>query len=63
MKKHSKASRLAASLFAVALIASACGGDEAATDDTTAVEEEPAAEPVSYPTLAECADVTYDYTY
>ncbi|MFZ9820556.1 MAG: ABC transporter substrate-binding protein, partial [Ilumatobacteraceae bacterium] len=64
MKKHSKATRLAASLFAVALIASACGGDdEAATDDTTALEEEPAAEPVSYPTLAECADVTYDYTY
>ena len=64
MKKHSKATRLAASLFAVALIASACGGDdEAATEDTTALEEEPAAEPVSYPTLAECADVTYDYTY
>ncbi|NBO84479.1 MAG: hypothetical protein EBV14_03910, partial [Actinobacteria bacterium] len=62
MKKHSKASRLAASLFAVALIASACGGDDAATEDTTATEE-PAAEPVSYPTLAECADVTYDYTY
>jgi peptide/nickel transport system substrate-binding protein len=64
MKKHSKATRLAASLFAVALIASACGGDEeAVTEETTAVEEEPAAEPVSYPTLAECADVTYDYTY
>ena len=62
MKKHSKASRLAASLFAVALIASACGGDDAATEDTTATEE-PAAEPVSYPTLAECADVIYDYTY
>ena len=48
MKKHSKAIRFAASLFAVALIASACGGDdEAVTEETTAVEEEPAAEPVS----------------
>ncbi|MFZ9487935.1 MAG: ABC transporter substrate-binding protein, partial [Ilumatobacteraceae bacterium] len=62
MKKHNKAIRIAASLFAVSLIASACGGDDAATEDTTA-SEEPAAEPVSYPTLAECADVTYDYTF
>jgi ABC-type transport system substrate-binding protein len=63
MKKHSKAIRFAASLFAVALVASACGGsdDEAATEETVA--EEPAAEPVSYPTLEQCAEVTYDYSY
>jgi hypothetical protein len=62
MKKHNKAIRFAASLFAVSLIVSACGGDDAATEDTAATEE-PAAEPVSYPTLAECADVSYDYTF
>lgn len=28
MKKHSKAIRFAASLFAVALVASACGGSD-----------------------------------
>ena len=61
MKKSNKAIRFAASLFAVALIVSACGGDDAATEDTTA--EEPTAEPVAYPTLAECADVSYDYTF
>lgn len=64
MKKHSKAIRFAASLFAVALVASACGGsDEEAVTEETVAEEEPAAEPVSYPTLEQCAEVTYDYTY
>ncbi|MGA1140351.1 MAG: ABC transporter substrate-binding protein, partial [Ilumatobacteraceae bacterium] len=64
MKKHNKAIRVAASLFAVSLIVAACGGndEDAVTEDTEATEE-PAAEPVSYPTLAECADVTYDYTF
>jgi len=68
MKKHSKAIRFAAALFAVALVASACGGsddeaeEEAVTEETVA-EEQPAAEPVSYPTLEQCADVTYDYSY
>jgi peptide/nickel transport system substrate-binding protein len=38
MKKHSKAIRFAASLFAVSLIASACGGDDAATENTAAEE-------------------------
>ncbi|MBM3815380.1 MAG: hypothetical protein FJW13_00005, partial [Actinobacteria bacterium] len=64
MKQHSKAIRFAASLFAVALVASACGGsddEEAVTEETVA--EEPAAEPVSYPTLEQCAEVTYDYSY
>jgi peptide/nickel transport system substrate-binding protein len=59
MKKRNKATRVAASLFAISMIVAACGGDDA--DD--AVVEEPAAEAVAYPTLAECADVTYDYTY
>ena len=59
MKKSNKAIRFAASLFAVALIVSACGGDDA---DEAAVEE-PVAEAVAYPTLAECADVTYDYAF
>jgi peptide/nickel transport system substrate-binding protein len=36
MKESNKATRFAASLFAVALIVSACGGDDAATEDTTA---------------------------
>ena len=64
MKQHSKAIRFAASLFAVALVASACGGsddEEAVTEETVA--EEPAAEPVSYPTLEQCAEVAYDYSY
>lgn len=59
MKKRNKATRIAMSLFAVSMIVAACGGDDA--DD--AVVEEPAAETVAYPTLAECADVSYDYTY
>jgi peptide/nickel transport system substrate-binding protein len=59
MKKRNKATRVAASLFAVSMIVAACGGDDA--DDSAA--EEPAAEAVAYPSLAECADVTYDYTY
>ena len=66
MKQHSRAIRFAASLFAVALVATACGGsddeEEAVTEETVA-EEEPAAEPVSYPTLEQCAEVTYDYSY
>jgi peptide/nickel transport system substrate-binding protein len=59
MNKRNKATRVAASLFAVSMIVAACGGDDA--DDSAA--EEPAAEAVAYPSLAECADVTYDYTY
>ena len=59
MKKRNKATRVAASLFAVSMIVAACGGDDA--DDSAA--EESAAEAVAYPSLAECADVTYDYTY
>ena len=62
MKKRNKATRVAASLFAVSLIVAACGGDDADDADDSAAEE-PAAEAVAYPTLAECADVTYDYTY
>ena len=62
MKKRNKATRVAASLFAVSLIVAACGGDDADDADDSAVEG-PAAETVAYPTLAECADVTYDYTY
>jgi peptide/nickel transport system substrate-binding protein len=62
MKKHQSARRFAASLFAVALIASACGsGDDSAADESATGE--PATETVSYPSTAECAEVTYDYTY
>ncbi len=63
MKKHSKAIRFAASLFAVALVASACGGsdEEEVTKDTA--EQESATGPASgAPTLEQCADITYDYT-
>jgi peptide/nickel transport system substrate-binding protein len=65
MKKRNKATRVAASLFAVSLIVAACGGDDAddSGDADDSAVEEPAAEVVAYPTLAECADVTYDYTY
>ena len=65
MKKRNKATRVAASLFAVSLIVAACGGDDAddSGDADDSAVEEPAAEAVAYPTLAECADVTYDYTY
>ena len=65
MKKRNKATRVAASLFAVSLIVAACGGDDAddSGDADDSAVEEPAAEAEAYPTLAECADVTYDYTY
>ena len=65
MKKRNKATRVAASLFAVSLIVAACGGDDAddSGDADDSAVEEPAAEAVAYPTLAECADVSYDYTY
>ncbi|MEO5975234.1 MAG: ABC transporter substrate-binding protein, partial [Ilumatobacteraceae bacterium] len=60
MIKTKKGVRLAAGIAALALVAAACGSDSAApvTTDTEAPIPE-----VSYPTsLADCANVTYDYT-
>jgi peptide/nickel transport system substrate-binding protein len=63
MNRTSNVARVGVALLALSLIAAACGGgsEDEATEETTA--EEPAAEPVSYPTLEECADVSYDYAF
>jgi len=58
--KTKKGIRFAAGLIALSLVAAACSSDDAAT--VTTDTEAPVPE-VSYPTsLADCANVTYDYT-
>ncbi len=60
MRKTTRGIRFAAGFAALALVVAACGSDEAATVPTDT--EAPVPE-VSYPTsLADCANVTYDYT-
>lgn len=60
MRKTTRGIRFAAGFAALALVAAACGSDDAAT--VTTDTEAPVPE-VSYPTsLADCANVAYDYT-
>ena len=54
MKKTNKLSLLAAGLATLSLVVAACGGSS--SGDTAA----PAAES-AYPTIEQCADVSYDY--
>lgn len=61
MRKTTKGIRYAVALVALALVAAACGSDSDTTTDST--DTTAPATDVSYPTnLADCANVTYDYT-
>lgn len=61
MRKTQKSIRFAVGLIALSLVAAACGGGDTTTTEPT--DTAAAVPDVSYPTsLADCANVTYDYT-